>query len=189
MKLRKLKIEDASLMLGWMHDDSVVHNLRTNFAAKTIEDCVSFINFALNDDENLHLAIADDNDEYMGTVSLKHITDDTAEFGITVRKCAMGKGYSIYGMQEILDFGFLEKGLSYIYWCVDPANFRAVRFYDKNGYTRVSPDSIEIRGVQRGTDSELLLVSYHKGRREKQSLQLAILTKLNTDVLFLRSVA
>lgn len=37
----------------------------------------------------------------MGTVSLKKIQNGVAEFGIVVRKQAMGKGYSKYGMDEI----------------------------------------------------------------------------------------
>ena len=72
----------------------------------------------------------------MGTVSLKHITKISAEFGITVRKCAMGKGYSKYAMQQIIDKGFKRLGLQSIYWCVAPENHRAVRFYDKNKYDR-----------------------------------------------------
>ena len=56
-------------------------------------------------DTDLHLAVANDNDAYMGTVSLKHIHDGTAEFAITVRACAMGKGYSQFGMVSILEIG------------------------------------------------------------------------------------
>lgn len=136
MNLRKLKAEDASLMLEWMHDDFVVHDLRTNFAVKTLEDCISFIKMAQVTKENLHLAIVDGNDTYMGTVSLKHITKSSAEFGITVRKCAMGKGFSRYAMQQIIDKGFKQLGIQSIYWCVSPENQRAVRFYDKNKYGR-----------------------------------------------------
>ena len=143
MKLRRLKQEDAPLMLEWMHDDSVVHNLRTDFASKTIEHCKAFINAAQKDNENLHLAITDDADKYMGTVSLKHICNNVAEFGITVRKCAMGKGYSHFGMESIIDFGYNVHGIDYVYGCVDPANKRAVRFYDKNGYKRCkAPDAV-----------------------------------------------
>ena len=43
MNLRKLEIKDAPLMLEWMHDKSVVEDLRTNFLTKTIEDCENFI--------------------------------------------------------------------------------------------------------------------------------------------------
>ena len=136
MKLRKLQAEDAPFMLEWMHDDSVVHDLRTNFAVKTLEDCISFIKMAQDTNENLHLAIVDENDTYMGTVSLKHITQTSAEFGITVRKCAMGKGFSKFAMQNIIETGFKQLGLQKIYWCVAPENHRAVRFYDKNKFDR-----------------------------------------------------
>ena len=95
MTLRELKTKDAPLMLEWMHDDSVTHDLQTDFASKTMDDALSFINNSLTDDKNLNLAITDDNDEYMGTVSLKHIDGNAAEFAITVRSCAMGGGSSL----------------------------------------------------------------------------------------------
>lgn len=136
MKLRKLKLKDAPLMLEWMHDDVVVHNMKTDFASKTLEDCIAFINAAQDTMENLHLAIADDNDTYMGTVSLKHIRTTSAEFGITIRKCAMRKGFSQYAIQSIIERGFSQYGLQKIYWCVAPENQRAVNFYNKNGFNR-----------------------------------------------------
>ena len=43
MKLRDLELKDASFMLEWMHDESVVKNLRGNFRSKTIEDVKKFI--------------------------------------------------------------------------------------------------------------------------------------------------
>lgn len=146
MYLRPLKLEDAPLMLEWMHDDSVVHDLQTDFSVKTLDDCIAFIENSLGDKENLNMAISDDNDEYMGTVSLKHITKDSAEFAIAIRKCAMGKGYSKYGMDEIIRYGFMNLGLSSVYWCVSPSNIRAVRFYEKNGYKRISPELHNIAG-------------------------------------------
>ena len=137
MKLRKLEQKDAPLMLEWMHDDSVVHDMQANFAAKTIEDCKNFIEAAQDTTHDMHLAIVDDADEYMGTVSLKHIHDGGAEFGITIRKCAMGKGYSKAAMEMIIKKGLEELGLKRVFWCVNSVNARAVRFYDKNGYQRI----------------------------------------------------
>ena len=136
MKLRRLKLKDAPFMLEWMHDSNVVSNLRTDFKTKTLDDCETFIVEANNTHESLHLAIVDDKDEYMGTVSLKHIKELVAEFGISVRSCAMGKGYSQFGMREIIHRGLNELGLHEIYWCVDKENFRAIRFYEKSGYNR-----------------------------------------------------
>lgn len=136
MQLRKLKIEDAPLMFEWMHDDSVVHNLYTDFASKTIEDCMQFIESSWKSDDALNLAIVSDSDEYMGTVSLKYINrvSKDAEFAITVRKIAMGKGYSQYAMTEIIRIAFDQLKLNTVYWCVSKKNLRAMRFYEKMGY-------------------------------------------------------
>ena len=134
-------------MLEWMHDKTVVEFMGANFAEKTIDDCLRFIDSSQEDEENLNLAIVDDADEYMGTVSLKHInkSEGVAEFAITIRKCAMGKGYSAYGMKEILNMGLNQIGLNRIYWCVSQRNKRAVGFYDKNGYRRTAdiPNTIK----------------------------------------------
>lgn len=139
MKLRKLMRKDAPYMLEWMHDFSIVENMKTAFMEKSIEDCIDFIDKANEKEENLHLAVTDDNDEYMGTVSLKHINSGTAEFGITVRRCAMGKGYSKFAMKEIIRIGFEEMNLRIIYWCVTPDNLRAVRFYEKGHFVHMEP--------------------------------------------------
>ena len=144
MKLRKLELKDAPLMLEWMHDKSVVKDLRTNFSAKTMEDCENFIKNSWNDTSNWNVAIVDKEDIYMGTVSLKNIKETSAEFGITIRACAMGKGYSIWAMKEILRIGFEERGIKKIYWCVSPNNKRAVRFYDKNGFDRVEAKELDM---------------------------------------------
>lgn len=138
MRLRKLKQKDAPLMLEWMHDEDVVCNMQANFAEKTLQDCEAFIAAAQSITQGLHMAIVDENDEYYGTVSLKHIIGKSAEFAITVRKAAMGKGYAKDGMTEIIRLGFEVLGLDTIYWCVSRENKRAIRFYDKNGYPKVN---------------------------------------------------
>ena len=125
-------------MLEWMHDKSVVENMQTDFASKTIDDCRTFIENSYDENKSVHLAITDDSDIYMGTASLKNINNNTAEFAITVRSEAMGKGYSIYGMNNIISFGFEQLKLKKIYWCVNGDNKRAVRFYDKNGFIRIN---------------------------------------------------
>ena len=134
MHLRRLELKDAPLMLEWMHDTSVVGLLRTNFASKTIEDCEQFLKNSLDDSKDLHLAIASDEDEYMGTVSLRDIENGSAEFAITVRTKAMSRGYSWFGMEAILKKAFEELNLDCVYWCVSRKNTRAVRFYDKHNF-------------------------------------------------------
>lgn len=155
MYLRELRLKDAPLMLAWMHDDSVVHNLHTNFASKTLEDCESFIQASQDISETMNLAIASDTDEYMGTVSLKHIdrTVGSAEFAITVRKEAMGHGYSWFGMEAILKKAFDELGLESVYWCVSRENARACRFYDKHNFHEAFDISKEILNRYEGVEN------------------------------------
>ena len=137
MDLRKLELSDAPLMLEWMHDRNVVENLSANFSQKTIEDCNSFIKSSWEDTENLHLAIVNDENEYMGTVSLKHINNNSAEFGIAVRKLAMSRGYAWFAMESIIEKAFEELDLESVYWCVSSFNKRAVRFYKKHNFHEV----------------------------------------------------
>lgn len=160
MKLRQLEARDADKMLAWMHDNFVVEKLQNNFADKTIEDCRNFIANS-NDDSNLHLAITNDSDEYMGTVSLKNITVDRAEFAITICREAMGSGYSIWAMREILKTGFEKYHLKDIYWCVAPDNLRALRFYDKYNYPRVKAEEIG-NGVQGYSEEQIERYIWYK---------------------------
>lgn len=146
MNLRNLEIKDVKWMLEWMHDPTVVEFMNANFAEKTLEDCQKFIQYSNSQNEDVNLAIVDEKDEYMGTVSLKHIDveEKNAEFAITVRSIAMGKGFSKFGMQEILKLGKEKYQLEKIIWCVSKENSRAIRFYDKCGYERIEkiPDNI-----------------------------------------------
>lgn len=158
LRIRILSQKDAQYMYEWMHDDDVTKDLRGYFKDKTLEDCRSFIREEMTDAkefiesdksvENIHLAITNNNDIYMGTVSLKNISYDnfTAEFAITVRKEAMGMGYAAFGMKSIIKLGF-SKGLKKIFWCVSKYNQRAIKFYNKNGYrmTESVPQNIKNR--------------------------------------------
>ena len=141
MKLRALKLEDANRMLEWMHNDDIVSNLGKNFKSYTLQDCKNFISHSQTDKSNLHLAITDDADNYMGTVSLKHIVDNTAEFAIVLHPNAIGQGYAKFAIHQILSIGFNELSLKEIYWYVHKSNSRAIKCYDKNGYERFVPDS------------------------------------------------
>lgn len=140
-------------MLEWMHDKNVTNNLRTDFASKTLQDAEGFIRWSWDDRENVNLAIVSDEDEYMGTVSLKHIEDGSAEFAITVRAEAMGRGYSWFGMESIIEKAFNEYGLESVYWCVSRDNTRAVRFYDKHNFHEALDIPQKVLGCYEGIEN------------------------------------
>ena len=175
MQLRELEQKDATLMLEWMRDDYVVHDLATDFGSKTMEDCLRFIEYARDQYDNfesckdLHLAIIDDSDEYMGTVSLKNInrSNRTSEFAITIRAGAMGKGFAKFAMDTILNIGFSDAriGSNVIYWCVDKKNTRAQRFYNKHNYTIIEADGYMLKDYEDLINKGAELIWYAVSRK------------------------
>lgn len=146
MQLRKLQQKDAKYMLEWMHDENVNSYLGKDFSHMTLEQCEAFIFQSLfEQDSNRHYAIADDNDEYMGTISLKNIDRETcrAEYAISCRTKAMGKGYAGEATQELFRIARGELGLNLIYLNVYDYNVRAQKLYLKVGFEQVpKPDFI-----------------------------------------------
>lgn len=149
--LRRLEMKDAPFMLEWMHDIDVVKNMKSNFLQMTLEDCENFIRESNINVQNIHLAIADSEDQYMGTVSLKNIEIERkrAEFAITIRKCAMGRGFAKNGMQEILLMAFEKLNLDYVYWYVKKDNIRARKFYEKMEFTKMDEEKIRYLDIPR----------------------------------------
>ncbi|MBO6286323.1 MAG: GNAT family N-acetyltransferase, partial [Bacilli bacterium] len=188
MNLRKLEAKDAPLMLEWTRDESVTRDLSANFGKKTERDCLSFIELAKEDTSNIHLAIVSDEDEYMGTVSLKHIdkVNKRAEFAIAIREKAMGRGYSWFGMNEIIKLGFNVYKLDAIYWCVSKKNTRACKFYDKHGfYEMLDVDDDILRMYEGFTDLKWYIVKNDKksgyGRRPYRLFSLLNIKTIGTE--------
>lgn len=143
MKLRKLKKEDASFMLEWMHDEDLVGQLKGDFMSKTIDDCLTFIINSEKDENNVNLAIVNNDDIYQGTVSLKNIKDGNAEFAICIRRCAMHTNVSSEAMKMMIDYAFDKLNVIRVYWFLSKKNTRAYRFYVKNGYKEVLYNEIK----------------------------------------------
>ena len=68
--------------------------------------------------EDMHFAIVDDkNDEYLGTISLKHIDykNHNAEYAISTRKKVRGSGIAQKSTELILDYAFNNLDLHKVY--------------------------------------------------------------------------
>lgn len=142
--LRRLREKDAPLMLEWMHDAEVTANLERDFGSKTLEDARAFVALSNQaDTPDLNMACVNENDEYMGTVSLKHIDrqNKNAEYAICFRRCAHGTGAAYAATMEILRMAFEKLMLEKVYLYHYSTNMRANRFYQKVGF--------ELEGRQR----------------------------------------
>lgn len=139
MKLRELKLTDAIGMLEWMHDPEIQKCFRFNTQGKTLLDVEKFIQTSVATPINgrsVHLAIADDMDEYLGTISLKDVdmVSKNAEYAIILRKCAQGKGIGAMATKKILGIAFDDFGLEKVYLNVLADNEPAIRLYEKMGF-------------------------------------------------------
>lgn len=136
MKLRYLKEKDVLLMIEWMKDPSLTCFFSFNFNDITIDKALDFINKSKEDGNNRHYAIVDEKDEYLGTISLKNIDNKnrSAEYAISLRKCAIGKGIARFATENILNIAFNELNLNKVYLNVLSNNIRAIKFYEKFGF-------------------------------------------------------
>ncbi len=150
IKLRFLENKDADGMLEWMKDPSITCFFRFDPSNITRESCEEFIRSAKSIPKNLHYAIVDENDNYLGTISLKEIDmiNKRAEYAICTRKCSHGTGNAWKATKQILEIAFEQIKLESIYLNVLAINERANAFYKKVGFRfkYCEEHAIEIRG-------------------------------------------
>jgi RimJ/RimL family protein N-acetyltransferase len=151
IKLRPLKLQDAPLILEWMHDTELASNFRQDFSQFDLASQEEFIKNVQNTPDDLHFAIVDDaDDEYLGSISLKKIdrVNKNAEYAVAMRRTALGTGAAAVGTTELLKIAFEREGLEKVYLNVLSDNKRAQSFYEKLGFAREgeSTHSVLING-------------------------------------------
>ena len=151
--LRPLEQRDAPFMLEWMTDPDITQFFRFDASMVTIESCEAYIAAASEQTGTVHFAIADENDEYLGTISLKDVDrkNKCAEYAISTRKKAHGTGTALQATRLILQYAFETLGLELVYLNVLAENGRANAFYRKAGFrfVREEPDALELKGVRK----------------------------------------
>ena len=140
IRLRRLEVKDVPFMLEWMKDEDTKHIFQKDMSSITEEQAKSFVacsDNAIEDGCSLNYAVVDDSDdEYLGTISLKELDlkNKNAEYAVSFRKCAQGKGTALEATKILLDKAFNELGLHRVYLNVLTTNIRANKFYEKVGF-------------------------------------------------------
>lgn len=145
--LRKLEEKDIPYMLEWMHDEDINKGFQKPFLQATEETAREFILHSF-DEEFQHFAIVNEDDEYLGTISLKRINyrNKNAEYAIVLRKKAQGTGIAQSATLELLNYAFQELKLHKIYLSVLENNVRARKMYERCGFKQegISVDEVWI---------------------------------------------
>ncbi len=143
IRLRNLEVKDVPFMLEWMHDPQIQKCFQKNMLGMSQDDAEEFCRTSAENQRNkenecsdIHYAIVEEQDEYLGTISLKSIdrVSASAEYAISTRSCVQGRGVAQEATRLILQKGFNEMGLNRVYLNVLSDNTRAVRFYEKCGF-------------------------------------------------------
>jgi len=123
-------------MLEWMKDEEINQYFRFQSEIVTLDSIKKFIASSVLCEKNKHYAIVDDNDVYLGTISLKNIDMNnlTAEYAIALRKIAIGKEIARDATIDILNKAFQYFKLNKVYLNVIADNKRAIKFYEKMGF-------------------------------------------------------
>ena len=138
-------------MLEWMRDPAIARFFRFDATAMTEEKCLDYIKAANEDPLCRHFAVADESDAYLGTISLKNIRDGSAEYAVSMRRCAHGTGAALQATRELLRIAFDDLKLDTVYLNVLEENLRANAFYRKAGFhfVRSEENALELRGEQK----------------------------------------
>ena len=139
--LRELQKKDAQLMLEWMHDEDIQKCFKKNMLDISLFEAQNFCENSniippRKSGESLHFAIVNEEDEYLGTVSLKDIDLEnlSAEYAIVTRKKTHGKGVGARATVLVLEKAFNDLGLHRVYLNVLSNNIPAIRLYEKCGF-------------------------------------------------------
>ena len=139
--LRPLEEKDAPFMLEWMHDPQIQKHFQKSMDKVSLDDALKFCREAgsihnIAHGDSVHFAIADENDEYLGTISLKNVdfNNSNAEYAIALRASSAGKGIASQATRMLLKKAFYEMGLHRVYLTVLSGNQSAIRLYEKNGF-------------------------------------------------------
>lgn len=154
MRLRELELKDVQGMLEWMHDPKVNIYFRFSPENRTQDMVEQFITQAKQDmkqKKNYHFAIVTDDDEYMGTISLKNVDwqAGVTEYAICLRSKAQGKGIGTWATNTLLQYAFEELKLNRVFLNVLSDNDTAIRLYEKCGfrYEGIFKNHICVRNV------------------------------------------
>ena len=135
IRLRRLEEKDIPGMLEWMHDPEINRWFRFDAASMTEERVRQFIAGSFTE-SNRHYAIADDGDQYLGTISLEDIDRENAHalYAVSLRSEAQGHDIALTATKLLLEIAFRELELERVYLNVLSDNKRAKYFYEKAGF-------------------------------------------------------
>jgi RimJ/RimL family protein N-acetyltransferase len=137
--LEELRDEDSDPLFAWINDPELVR-LSAVFRPVTREEHDAWFASVRAREDVAIFALREDG-ELVGTCQLI-VDGDEAELRIRIGVAsAQGRGRGTAAVRALVAFGFEELGLRRIWLQVFAVNARAIRAYEKAGFTRYGGDA------------------------------------------------
>jgi RimJ/RimL family protein N-acetyltransferase len=133
--LRPLVLDDAEALFA-AHGDEQTHHYWSGPAHKDIAETRAYIEATLNMKGALVWAITEDGGEALGRVALFVPREGVGEFGIIMRRDAVGRGLASKAIKLIEDHAFTTLGLHRLAADVDPDNNASLSLFLRAGFAR-----------------------------------------------------
>ncbi|OOC60604.1 GNAT family N-acetyltransferase [Paenibacillus ihbetae] len=138
---RKMTMEDAEQYHAWRNDLEVMQSTSPFLDTYTMEETRDFMQHVIlgSASSKSYLLLLKESGKPIGIMSLIHIDlkNRNAECVLDIGdKDCWGQGYGSEAMRLLLDYAFLEMNLHRLGLRVFSFNQRAIRLYEKVGFTR-----------------------------------------------------
>ncbi len=138
VRLRPITAEDAERCYLWVTDPEVARYLGLVQTPVSVEQERSWIVGLLADERQRHFVIEDEHGRPLGTCGLRGIDplEGAAHLGLLIGSPHdWGQGYGAAATEALLEYAFRELGLKEVRLSCHERNHRAVRLYQKLGFT------------------------------------------------------
>ena len=166
--LRPRDMEDIDPIVTWLNDEEVRQYLYMASPLNRITERKYIENSLYKDDRDIRLGIVlKESDQLIGSIGLSGISipHRHARLGLFIGdKSCWSKGYGTEAIKLVLGYGFDELNLHRIYLGVFDFNKRAMRAYEKSGFTKEAILQAEIYKNGRYWDTHLMSILEHEWR-------------------------
>lgn len=145
--LRLPEVDDSHDMFELLQDDDVLKYV--NFTKpKSVEDCIEFICYSLNEfakGAEANYAIVN-NGKLLGIASLMRVDweNSTAELGIWLGKSFWGKGYNYEALNLLIDYAFGDLDFKSLTASMKTDNMRSFRTFQNLGFGYVTSSTYPV---------------------------------------------
>lgn len=133
IKMNKKYIDDYLNMYNNKEMQMVLFGKEKEFTKEQIENWITKV---LNENSNTFTMIEKGTNDFIGTIEIMNIKDESGEPAITITPNKQGYHYGTEAMKAIIEYGYKNLGLKTINLNVHKSNLKAIHLYENTGFVQ-----------------------------------------------------